>query len=118
MLMLMMLCSSFSGSNTRGVTGLGWSGRSTSVVASASLWDVGLGFQAITDARSSVEGYGRARGQGQGSGLLIVEVSSMGAGWSARLSRPRLMACVAWSEYTQLASNTWRIASARVQASV
>jgi hypothetical protein len=61
---------------------------------------------------------GRAGGQGRGMGLLIGESSGMGAGLSARSSRPELVACAAWSERAQLRSNMWRIASAHVQAPV
>jgi hypothetical protein len=53
---------------------LGWSGRSTTAIASLSLQDIVLGFQAITSAGSPVKGYGHARVQGRGLGLLIEEL--------------------------------------------
>jgi hypothetical protein len=60
----------------------------------------------------------RARGQGRGTWLLIGEDSGTKVGLSARPSRPELMVCTARSERAQLRSNTWRIASTDVQASV
>ena len=68
------------------------------VVASVSLWDAVLGFEAIIGAQSPVEGYGHAGGQGRGSGHLIGEDSGTATGWSARPSQPTLVACPARSE--------------------
>jgi hypothetical protein len=87
------------------------------IIVSAILRDAMLGVQTVTGARSPVKGYGRAGGQGRGSGLLMGEVSGAGVRWSARPSRPTLVACAAQrSECAQDRSNTWRMASARVQA--
>jgi hypothetical protein len=61
---------------------LGWSDRAKVVVASVTLRDVVLGFQAITGTRWPVEEYGCAGGQGRGSRLLIGDDLGSGTGWS------------------------------------